>query len=117
MIPSFLAECKCGFLVVFAIGRPTPKNRYTFYAPAICLDCGEFFLRNYCSVFIKCPKCRKKAHFYDEPFLQSKEIAVGTVVSWLVDEERRFTLYNKNYLCPKCKRFSMKFFGGGILVD
>lgn len=103
------AECSCGFVTTFPAGGGVLNFTDTCFAPAICVDCGEFFIRNYFSKFIKCPKCHKKAYFYDNPSLHSNEITDNIVFSWNLQDEREFILYDKDYLCPKCKQFSLRF--------
>lgn len=107
------AECRCGFISNFPAGGGMLNFTDTCYAPAVCVACGEFFIRNYFSKFIKCPKCRKKAHFYDDPSLQSSEVTDRAVFAWNLDDEREFVLYDKDYLCPECKQFTLKFTEAG----
>ena len=96
------AECKCGFISTFIAGGGKLNFTDTCYAPAVCVDCGEFFIRNYFFKFIKCPKCHKKAFFYDHPSLQSNESTKNNIFSLHLNDEKDFVLFDKDYLCPEC---------------
>ena len=102
-------ECSCGFTNTFPVGGGMLSFKDTCYAPAVCVDCGEFFIRNYFSKFIKCPKCHKKAFFYDHPSLQSSETTDSEVFSWNLQDWREFVVYDKDYLCPECKQLALRF--------
>lgn len=108
------AECQCGFFTTFAAGGGMHNFQDTCFAPAVCVDCGEFFICNYFSKFIKCPKCHKKAHFYDYPPLRAKVKTKGEVFSWRIDDVRQFTLPDTTYICPKCKQKDMRFSQSGF---
>jgi ssDNA-binding Zn-finger/Zn-ribbon topoisomerase 1 len=103
------AECKCGFFTTFSAGGGMHNFQDTCLASAIYLYCSEFFIRNYFLKFIKCPKCHKKAHFYDYPPLRSEVNKKGELFSWRLNDFRTFALPDTTYACPKCKQKEMRF--------
>lgn len=109
------AHCKCGFESedIYAGG-----GRSNFLevcnAPAICLNCNIFLIKNYMKEQSNCPKCRKKVVFYNDPQVQEQASesyeSYNDIFSWNVsDEKGEFRLPDTKYLCPKCKEMTMEF--------
>ena len=43
------------------------------HEPAFCSSCKDLVVVNYLSNRPRCPRCRKKVTFYNEPSLRSKD--------------------------------------------
>ena len=110
-------HCKCGFDTgdIFA-GGGFLNFQKTCNAPAICIKCSKFLIKNYMKKeTVKCPTCRGKVTFYNDSTLQRPTVKVefDEIFSWNIDDESLFTLPNTKYLCPKCKKMTLVFGHGG----
>jgi predicted Zn-ribbon and HTH transcriptional regulator len=109
------ARCTCGFTSgrIFA-GGGFMNFEEARNAPAVCTACGILFAGNYFSKDIRCPKCKKKALFYDDPALRVEAEGEDTVFSWGLPDGRTFTLPEIDYYCPQCKQKKMRFYTVGF---
>lgn len=113
-----LAKCSCGFESekIYAGGGFLNCNE-SCGAPALCQRCNLFVVKNYLKIFCRCPQCKKKVLFYDDPSLQKgppinfdKEVETDSVFSWnMHDKNKLFILPNTYYFCPECGKFAMTF--------
>ncbi len=106
------AFCECGFesddLYTGFGFRDVKMDRYL--APAICLDCNKILVKNYKKKYSKCPSCRKKVIFYNDSRLQAESANSSQVHELsLFDDDKEFNLQKNTYLCPKCKKKTMRF--------
>ncbi len=108
-------RCACGFDTgdVFAGGG---FITYTDMcnAPAVCLSCSEFLVRNYLKKETTvCPGCHGRVTFYDDPSLHSAQQHIegdGFLFTWkLADREGHFKLPRARFLCPKCRQMALVF--------
>ncbi len=113
------AHCKCGFNsgVIYA-GGGMSNFLEVCNAPAICLNCDIFLIKNYMKEQSKCPKCRKKVVFYNDPQVQEQvsesHKESSCIFCWNVSDEKGiFLLLDKKYLCPECKEMTMEFLSTG----
>jgi len=44
----------------------------TCMAPAICLNCRKFLIKNYMKRHEKCPDCEKEVTYYNDPSVQAQ---------------------------------------------
>jgi len=74
-------------------------------APAICMSCKTFMVKNYLSDDTKCESCDSQIIFYNNNVLQrlSSEKYV------LYTDKTEFILPEEKCLCPKCNKKEMKF--------
>jgi DNA-directed RNA polymerase subunit M/transcription elongation factor TFIIS len=108
------AICKCGFdSGAILAGGNSHNFRRTCIAPAICLNCQRFLIKNYMKKHETCPNCGKVVTFYDNPLVQTKMSKTKksmNIFSWHISDEREdFQLPNVRYLCPKCEKMTLKF--------
>ncbi|MBT7087989.1 hypothetical protein HN928_03400 [bacterium] len=108
------AHCKCGFESEDIYAGGGMMNFHEICnAPAICLHCNTFLIKNYMKKYSKCPKCRKKVTFYNDSQVQEKvsesDESYYDIFSWDMEEKGTFFLLNIQYYCPKCKKKSLKF--------
>lgn len=112
------ARCACGFESgrIFA-GGGFKSFEHLDAEPALCMKCMQLVVGNYKDKDSKCPACGEKVTFYEDPKLQApKKVKKGIrvppfeeIMSWY----RKLDLYGNpdvHYLCPKCRKFIMKFF-------
>ena len=106
------AICNCGFKSedVFA-GGGFSNFRTICLAPALCLNCKTFVVKNYLNKYSRCPVCRKKVTFYNNPILQVSTVDLDkeSIFSWHTKEKEEFLLPDTLYLCPKCEQIRLKF--------
>jgi len=108
------AICKCGFESedIFA-GGGFRNFQTTCTAPAICLNCQRFLIKNYMKKHGKCPDCGKEVTFYNDPSVQTQmneSEKPRDIFSWHISDERGdFQLPNTRYLCPKCGKMTLIF--------
>ncbi len=107
--------CKCGFDTgdIF-VGAGFMNFMDTCNAPAICLNCNEFLVRNYMKKNeARCPGCDGKVTFYDDPSLYDPSAKIeehGYLFIWRVaDKDEFFKLPDTSFLCPKCKNMTLVF--------
>lgn len=103
------ASCVCGFFSFMEIGEGPEPFGSVCEVPALCKACGEFFLGNYYQEIVLCPKCHKRAYFYDHPSLRDNDEIQGNVLTYMLANKKFFRLGNNNYLCPGCNQMSLKF--------
>ncbi len=105
--------CECGFDTGNIPGGGGFSDFETnCSAPAVCINCKKFLVKNYLKKYSKCPACRKKVTFYNNPSLQIEISQTGSnynhVFSW--DD---FYLPDTLYWCPKCEKKKMRFIDVG----
>jgi hypothetical protein len=106
--------CRCGFDTgdIFA-GGGFVNFMETCNAPAICVNCSEFLVRNYMARDTAvCPGCEGKVTFYDDPSVQAPlgEKRYDYLFVWrITDKDEFFKLPDTNFLCPKCKKMTLVF--------
>ena len=107
--------CKCGFDTGdIYVGAGFVNFMETCNAPAICLHCNEFLVRNYLKKETTvCPGCHGKVTFYDDPSLSAPHPHVegdGCLFTWkLANRDGHFKLPRADFLCPKCKKTTLVF--------
>ncbi len=106
--------CKCGFDTGdIYVGAGFVNFMETCNAPAICLHCNEFLVRNYMAGdAARCPGCEAKVTFYDDPSVQdaSGKKRYDYLFVWrIADKDEFFKLPDTNFLCPKCKKMALIF--------
>ena len=107
-------QCECGFETEnLFIGGGMLDFTSKCYIPAVCLNCNIFLVKNYNKKFSKCPKCRKKVVFYNDPQLQNKPKHGSPLFEWNISEDDPFILLDTEYYCPKCKKKQMRFIDMG----
>ncbi|MCA9410558.1 MAG: hypothetical protein KC944_05080 [Candidatus Omnitrophica bacterium] len=110
-----VAKCPCGFEPepIFAGGGMMEKYRTICLAPALCLRCESIVTANYWDEDARCPHCRGRVKFYDDPNLQASKEGVtnslSEVFAWGSDNAKRFVLSDKFFYCPRCGEFKMEF--------
>ena len=107
-----IARCQCGFYSGdFHAGGSMVGSVEAFYAPALCEKCGIFLVENYLQKHARCPECRSRVTFYNEPRLQDQSWCSGkTALSWHVGEGKEvFELPDTGYLCPNCGEKKLRF--------
>jgi Zn finger protein HypA/HybF involved in hydrogenase expression len=107
--------CKCGFDTgdIF-VGAGFANFMDTCNAPAICLHCSEFLVRNYMKKDTAlCPGCDGKLTFYDDPSLWDPSAKIekhGYLFTWrIADRDEFFKLPDAKFLCPTCKSITLVF--------
>lgn len=113
------AHCKCGFESenIYAGGGMLNFHEIC-NAPAICLNCNIFLIKNYMKKHSKCSECRGKVTFYNDLQVQEQVSEsykwYNDMFSWNVsDEKGEFRLPDTKYLCPKCNKMTMEFLDVG----
>jgi DNA-directed RNA polymerase subunit RPC12/RpoP len=79
--------------------------------PAWCAPCRDLVVLNYNDPDPRCPHCRGKAAFYNDPLLRREPVGrrkEREVIPW-----GEFLLPDADYLCPRCGGMRMKFFVTG----
>ena len=114
------AMCKCGFKSedIYA-GGGMEDFQTNCTTPALCTHCSRFLIKNYLKKYSKCPVCRKKVVFYNDPSLQSRRGRTsegnGDVFSWDTRGEKGlFRLPDNHYLCPRCGKMTLRFICIGL---
>ena len=111
------ASCECGFEVdsIFLGFGMLGESKFC-YAPAVCLDCNKFLEKDYYKNYSKCPVCRKKVIFYNNPIVQKNKSKqddnvedIGALSWGMPGDEKYFELPDTDYYCPACGRMTMKF--------
>lgn len=110
------ANCECVYKsdLIYA-GGGMANFEETLNTPALCKNCYTFTVRNYFSKDNYCSKCESKITFYDNKSLwKDKDVSLDKLDSifyWSIDisNNTAFILPNTMYLCPKCRKFKMKF--------
>ena len=110
------AHCACGFESgEFLAGGGMLNFHEICYAPAVCLRCNIFLIKNYMKKYSKCPDCNKKVTFYNDPSVQMAPIPNShdeedEIFSWNLGHEKgHFSLPNTTFFCPTCKNFTLEF--------
>jgi hypothetical protein len=110
------AHCACGFESGhLLVGGGMLTFHEICHAPAVCLRCNIFLMKNYMKKYSKCPECNKKVVFYNDPsvqmeFVSSSHDEEDQIFSWYLDEERgHFDLPKTTFFCPNCKNVTLKF--------
>ena len=62
---------------------------------------------------IRCKKCRRKVQYYGEIGENTFEDEEEHVFDWGINDEKRYSLQDKLYCCPKCKKVNLKFYSTG----
>jgi len=110
------AKCECGFETdVMCLGGGMLNFMTECAFPFYCEECSFLFEGNIFDKSILCPKCHK-ADIY--PYDSKKAYATlgkKNVFNWRVVDEigRVLVLTDGNYICPSCRKFSLKFFDVG----
>ena len=95
------AKCSCGFEYDWINAGGGMLNFHEVcYAPALCKECNIFVVKNYLQMFCKCPQCKKKVLFYNDPSLQKEPLKVvdeteeyDSIFYWNIsDEDKPFIL-------------------------
>jgi Zn finger protein HypA/HybF involved in hydrogenase expression len=108
------ALCECGFKSKIILAGGGIVN-FTHYcgAPAVCLHCQEFLIKNYKKKYSKCPSCGKKVTFYNDSSLQipvSESYKNHKIFEWHINNEKvDFQLQDTQYFCPKCRKMTLTF--------
>ena len=114
------ARCPCGFESgqIFA-GGGFKNFEQVDAAPALCMTCMQLVVMNYYDNDSKCPSCGERVTFYKDPKLQAPDQKMQDLRQsrFPVDRLRAEMLAREvygnpdvQYLCPKCGKFTMKFF-------
>lgn len=110
-----VAKCECGFESDEIYAGGGMRNYHdNCSAPAVCLNCNQFLVKNYMKKYAKCPKCRKKVIFYNDKQLQEKSDNERTILEWNAMNDQQFTLPEIKFYCPKCRKKTMNFHWGGL---
>lgn len=130
------ATCPCGFSSGGLVGGGFMSFQTYCGAPAICESCGAFNFLNYLEDDPRCEQCGGTVRFYNDPELQEQADSPGAldsmtpaerseridwlcepkypIFSWNLENERGpFVLPDVGYLCPSCRRKTMRFEGIG----
>lgn len=110
------AECSCGFKEErLFVGGGMLHAAGTCLAPAVCRECGNFFTTNYIEIenSLSCPRCAKKAYFYNDQSLRGAEGSPLLIFQWRLTKDTSFDLPDAKYYCPNCQRFELRFKEGG----
>jgi DNA-directed RNA polymerase subunit RPC12/RpoP len=125
------ARCACGFESgrIYA-GGGFQNFEQVCAAPALCMKCRQFVIKNYKNKYSKCPTCNRKLMFYNDSKLQApKDGKRGEYGVFKQGEFRfpdnfdpgkgdgprdvfvwgKFRLPDVEYLCPKCGKMTMEF--------
>ena len=107
-----IAQCDCGF---------RSEELYTGFGfdsfedidiqPAACLNCGILLEVDVNQGKAECPICGKEMRMYDDPWMQEggeMRVDENDLSSIIAAQERI------RYLCPRCKRMSMRFIEVGF---
>jgi predicted RNA-binding Zn-ribbon protein involved in translation (DUF1610 family) len=109
------AECICGYKSkAIAAGRGMFDSTYTM--PAMCGNCNDIVSVKYLASTARCPDCGKEVIIYndislrqDSDDINDSKIEITDIIHWRIGEKKFFRLPDTLYLCPKCKRITMKF--------
>jgi len=121
-----IAQCDCGFKsnMINAGGGMSNFNE-VLNAPAFCKRCKMFLVKNYLEQDPRCPRCKGKIHFYNDPALFKGDLTkeVEYVFHWRSPDnfdlifpniDNFFCLPNTDYMCPRCGKMTMKFIDVGF---
>ena len=106
------ASCECGYESehLFIGSGFLDMNHDRYLAPAVCFNCHKISEKNYLAKYPRCPSCRKKIIFYNDPILGADS---NDSSEYDEKNEGEFTLPDNSYLCPKCGQMKMRFFNAG----
>ena len=113
------AECECGYKskLIYA-GRGMFGTGCT--VPALCRNCNEIVAVKYLPPDAQCPNCGKEVIFNNDVSLRQEredvnntEIQIIDIFNWRIGENKFFRLPDTFYLCPKCKKMTMRFMYAG----
>lgn len=113
------AACRCGIEVKILIGGAMMNFRNTCYFPCLCEVCHNIVQVNLLAKTKRCPECKSLAVIaYDDPRL-SKTPGKREVAEWCIQDplDRELILTNGKYMCPKCKKMSLRFRDNGFYWD
>ena len=116
---SVEANCECGFHDLFMVGGGMRNFDSVCFFPAHCDACSSLVGVNLLLKTLLCPNCSSRCvRSYDHPDLQGQRGA-REVASWSIFDksERSLSLNDGTYLCPACKKFSLRFSDGGLRWD
>jgi len=112
------AACPCGFETeVLPVGSGYRDHTMTLKAPAYCDGCKTIVVSEYQTKTKRCSTCREHLTFYNDPALQSHhnhDPKTPPVFRWRTDDSAtEFVLSDILYLCPACRKKTMKFTDAG----
>lgn len=106
------AECSCGFNKErLFVGGGMLGFETSCLVPAVCKGCGDFFTTNYLETenSLVCPRCAKKAYFYNDQSLRGVEVSPKIIFHWRLTKDTSLDLPDAKYYCPNCQRFELQF--------
>ncbi len=101
------AICECGFKTDFIAGSTSTNYNEVCNAPALCLNCRNFLVKNYLSDYKICPVCNNSITFYNDPCLQKKNKSNNSYINNFIKTD--FILPDTECLCPECSNTKMRF--------
>lgn len=107
------ASCECGYetKMMFLGGgmyNYTTECSFPFY----CVDCSILFVSNMFDKKTVCPKCHKTVVYPYDSEKAFDTAGKDTVFHWNA-RDKKLVLTDGNYICPACRKFSLKFFDVG----
>ena len=107
------AICRCGLNSEIRIGGGMSTFTYLCYFPCLCENCNDIVEVNLYDMHPQCPNCRGENLI---PYDDKQVIAIEgdhNIVSWNANEkvDRELILTNGTYMCPKCKKMTLRFIG------
>jgi hypothetical protein len=109
---SVIASCPCGEEAEIMVGGGMLDYETNFRFPCCCEKCHSLVVTNILSEKLRCPKCKASDLIpYTDPRLEGEK-GEHEVVQW-----GECTLTNGAYICPKCKKPTLRFQPDGLCWD
>ncbi len=102
------AACACGFETDFTAGAGRSRHHDVCHAPAMCLSCKRFLVKNYLDAAPRCGHCGDMVCFYNNPRLQDRPAQAAEN-----KRQQMFVLPDCACLCPTCGNKTLYFSSQG----
>ena len=110
------SQCKCGFESdCLSVGGGMMLYLHEkCWTPCYCDECELVMTINILTKegkkgYYRCTKCRKRVKSYGEVGEDTFENQDGYIFDWRINFEKSYSLKNKLYYCPKCKKENLQF--------
>ena len=110
------ARCECGFetrTMFLGGGMLNFTTVCTF--PFYCVNCSILFESNMFKKKVACPQCHMTDNYPYDSDKAFEMAGKNNVFSWNVRDkiDKELVLTDGNYICPACRKFTLKFFDVG----
>ena len=110
-----ISQCKCGYESdCLSVGGGMMDFNEKCWTPCYCDECELVMSINILTKegkkgYYRCTKCKKRVKYYGEIGEDTFEYQDGFIFDWRINFEKSYSLKNKLYYCPKCKKENLQF--------